>query len=165
MRSSVRTLTFSAMTAALYVLLTYLSMAFGLHQGVIQFRLSELLTVLPIFTSAAIPGLSVGCLLANLLTGAPIWDVLFGTAATLLGAIGTRLLKKYPLLASFAPVISNGLIIPLVLKYAYGIPKFYWVMVLTVAVGEVTACVLLGGLLRRFLSKHPWMISLDRKEK
>ncbi len=158
MRISLRSLTFAAMTASLYVLLTYVSMAFGLHQGVIQFRLSEMLAVLPIFASSAIPGLTVGCLLANLLTGSTVLDILFGTLATLLGGIGTRLLRKYPLWASFAPVLSNALIVPLVLRYAYHSEEMYLFVMCTVGLGEIVMCMGLGTLLRRFLTKHPWML-------
>ena len=73
--------------AAIYVVLTMAINVFNLASGAIQVRISEALCILPYFTSAAIPGLSIGCLLANLLTGAPIWDVIFGTLATLIGTI------------------------------------------------------------------------------
>ncbi len=163
MRISLRSLTFAAMIASLYVLLTCVSMTFGLHQGMIQIRLSEMLSVLPIFASSAIPGLTVGCLLANLLTGASVLDVFFGTLATLLGGIGTRLLRKYPLLASFVPVLSNALIVPLVLRYAYHSEELYLVMLCTVGLGEMVMCMGLGTFLRRFLTKHPWMLPMSEK--
>ena len=83
-----------AIIAALYVVLTYLASAMGLSSGVIQVRFSEALTILPIFTPAAIHGLFVGCLLSNLLTGCALWDVVFGSLATLLGAIFTYLLRR-----------------------------------------------------------------------
>lgn len=85
----------SAVVAALYVVLTYLAAAFGLASNVIQVRFSEALTILPIFTPAAIPGLFVGCIVANALTGAVIFDVIFGSIATLIGAIGAWLIGKY----------------------------------------------------------------------
>ena len=87
-------LTQGAMIAALYVVLTFIANLAGLASGVIQVRLSEALTILPVFTAAAVPGLAVGCVLANLLTGCAIWDVVFGSLATLIGAVGTRLLRK-----------------------------------------------------------------------
>lgn len=87
-------LTQGAMIAALYVVLTFIANLAGLASGVIQVRLSEALTILPVFTAAAVPGLAVGCVLANLLTGCAIWDVVFGSLATLIGAVGTRLLHK-----------------------------------------------------------------------
>ena len=79
-------LTQGAMIAALYVVLTFIANLAGLASGVIQVRLSEALTILPVFTAAAVPGLAIGCVLANLLTGCAIWDVVFGSLATLIGA-------------------------------------------------------------------------------
>ena len=87
-------LTQGAMIAALYVVLTFIANLAGLASGVIQVRLSEALTILPVFTAAAVPGLAVGCVLANLLTGCAVWDVVFGSLAILIGAVGTRLLRK-----------------------------------------------------------------------
>ena len=88
-------ITKAAFIAALYVVLTELSAQFGLSgTNVIQFRISEALTILPFFTSAAIPGLAIGCFLSNLLTGAAAWDVVFGTAATLDGMID-RIEEEY----------------------------------------------------------------------
>ena len=93
--SKVQFIVHAAMIAAIYVVLTYFISAFNLASGAIQVRISEALTILPYFTPAAIPGLFVGCLLANLLTGAAIYDVIFGSLATLLGAVGTYLLRKH----------------------------------------------------------------------
>ncbi len=136
----------SGLIAALYVALTWLANALGLASGDIQLRFSEALTILPCFLPAAVPGLFVGCLLANLLTGAVIWDVIFGSLATLIGAVGTRLLRKNRWLACFPPILSNILIVPWVLKYAYGLPAgIFWIM-LTVGIGEVLSCGLLGQL-------------------
>ena len=73
--------------AALYVVLTVIANALGLASGAIQVRFSEALTILPVFTPAAIPGLTVGCVLANLITGCAPWDVVFGSLATLIGAL------------------------------------------------------------------------------
>ena len=98
-KNNVLFLTQAAMIAALYVVLTFLSNAFGLASGAIQIRISEALTLLPYFTPAAVPGLFVGCLLSNVLTGCALFDVLFGSLATLLGAIGTRILRKSKWLA------------------------------------------------------------------
>ena len=113
--SKVQFIVHAAMIAAIYVVLTYFISAFNLASGAIQVRISESLTILPYFTPAAIPGLFVGCLLANLLTGAAIYDVIFGSLATLLGAVGTYLLRKHKFLCTLAPVVSNIIIIPLVL--------------------------------------------------
>ena len=79
--SKVQFIVHAAMIAAIYVVLTYFISAFNLASGAIQVRISEALTILPYFTPAAIPGLFVGCLLANLLTGAAIYDVIFGARA------------------------------------------------------------------------------------
>ena len=84
-------LTQAAVIAAIYVVLTIFISAFNLASGAIQVRISEALTILPFFTPAAIPGLAIGCLLSNLLTGAAGYDVVFGSLATLLGAVGTYL--------------------------------------------------------------------------
>ena len=153
-------LTQAAMIAALYVVLTFVSNAFGLASGAIQIRISEALTILPYFTSAAIPGLGIGCLLANLLTGAPVYDVIFGSLATLLGAVGTWLLRKHKFLCTLAPVLSNMLIIPLILRYGYGLVMEFagrdWSIpfyMLTVGIGEVICCSVLGGIVREALGK------------
>ena len=145
----------AGMIAALYVVLTYIANLAGLASGAIQVRLSEALTILPVFTAAAVPGLTVGCVLANLLTGCAAWDVVFGSVATLLGAIGTRLLKNKPLLAWIPPVVSNAAIVPVILLKVYGVPDAWWFLVLTVGAGEVISCGLLGLLLYRGMSRVP----------
>lgn len=158
--NTVRSIAYAAMTAALYVIFTYLSAMMGLSSGVIQCRLSEAFCILPYFMgAAAIPGLAVGCLLANLLTGAVIYDVIFGALATLLGALGTYLLRKVPLrrvrlLLPLPTVLSNTAIVPLVLQYAYGVPDAWWFLALTVAIGELIAAELLGTGLSFVLEKY-----------
>ena len=145
-------LTQGAMIAALYVVLTFIANLAGLASGVIQVRLSEALTILPVFTAAAVPGLAVGCVLANLLTGCAIWDVVFGSLATLIGAVGTRLLrKKSPVLAVLPPILSNIIIVPLVLPRVYGVEDAYWYLAMTVGAGEIISCGVLGLLLYRSL--------------
>ena len=148
-------ITKAALIAALYVVLTGVSAMFNLSSGVIQLRLSEALTILPIFTPAAIPGLFFGCALSNFLYGALPLDVLFGSIATLIGAFGTYYIgrvSKY--LAPIPPILANTVIVPLVLKYVYclsgGIPFF----ALTVFIGEVLSCGVLGLLLMRVMPKH-----------
>ncbi|MBR0090864.1 MAG: QueT transporter family protein [Lachnospiraceae bacterium] len=144
---NVRYLTEAAVIAAVYIVLTYLAWGFDLASGAIQCRISEALTVLPYYTSAAVPGLSIGCVLANFLTGAPLPDVIFGSLATLIGACGSYLLRKNRYLVSIPPVIANALIIPLVLRFAYGIPDGIPFLMLTVGAGEVIACMVFGQLL------------------
>ncbi len=153
-QTNTRFLTQSGVIAAVYVLLTMLAAAMGLDSGAVQLRLSEALTILPVFTPAAVPGLFIGCLLSNLLAGGVIWDVIFGSLATLLGAVGTRLLRKNRWLACLPPILANVLIIPFVLTYAYGIPGGIPWFMFTVGMGEVLSCGLLGQLLWSTLDKH-----------
>ena len=144
----------SAIIAALYVVLTYLANALGLASGAIQIRFSESLTILPVFTSAAIPGLFIGCFISNLLSGCVIWDVIFGSIATLIGALCTYLLRKYKKLACIPPILSNTIIIPFVLKYAYGLPAGLGYFILTIGVGEIVSCGILGTALLLYLQKY-----------
>ncbi len=139
--------------AALYVVLTFASAALGLASGAVQVRLSEALTILPIFTTAAIPGLAIGCFLANLLTGCVTLDIILGTLATLIGALGTYFLKRIKPLAFLPPVISNAIIVPFVLTYAYGVEDAYWFLCLTVGIGEIISVCVLGFLLLKALEK------------
>ena len=153
--TNVQKITFGGVIAALYVVLTLVANAFGLASGAIQVRISEALTILPVFTTAAIPGLTVGCVLANIITGCLPWDIVFGSLATLIGAAGTRLLRKKPLLAWIPPVISNMAIIPVVLQKVYGVPDAWWYLVLTVGAGEVISCGVLGLLLYHSAKRFP----------
>ena len=139
-----RRIAFAAIIAALYVVLTAIASAAGLSSGAIQFRISEALCILPAFTPAAVPGLAIGCLLSNLLAGGIALDVAFGTLATLLGAIGTYLLRKNRCLAGVCPIAANMLIVPWVLRVGYGIPTPYWTLALTVGIGEFV-CAGIGG--------------------
>ncbi len=150
----------AALIAAIYVVLTYFISAINLASGVVQVRVSEALTILPYFTSAAVPGLGIGCLLANLLTGAPILDVVFGSLATVLGAVGTYLLRRHKFLCTLPPVIANMVIIPLVLRYGYGLVMEFagrdWSIpsyMLTVGIGEVICCCIMGSILLNALAK------------
>ena len=147
-------LTQAAMIAALYVVLTYIANLFGLASGVIQIRLSEMLCILPVFTPAAIPGLFIGCLLSNILTGYVIWDILFGSLATLAGAIGTYLLRNHKFVFTLPPVAANMIVVPLVLQYAYGVPDAVWYLAVTVGAGEVISVCILGMLLYKVLYRQ-----------
>lgn len=151
------------MVAALYVELTLIASAMGLASGQIQLRLSEALTILPCFFPAAVPGLFVGCLLANLLTGCVLWDVAVGSLATLLGALGTRLLRKNRWLAVLPPIVSNILLVPPVLVWAYGVEESIPLLMLTVGLGEVLSCGVLGELMYSALDKHRAL--WDRKDR
>ncbi|MBP5299323.1 MAG: QueT transporter family protein [Lachnospiraceae bacterium] len=150
----VANLTRAAIIAALYVVLTYIANALGLASGSIQVRFSEALTILPFFTPAAIPGLFVGCLLSNILTGCALPDIIFGSIATLLGALGTYFLrKKSPWLAPVSPIAANTIIVPFVLLYAYGVQPL-WLSFITVGIGEIISCGVLGMLLLFALKKR-----------
>lgn len=148
-------ITHAAIIAALYVVLTYLASVLGLSNGAIQIRFSEALTILPFFTPAAIPGLFIGCIIANILAGAVVWDVVFGSLATLIGAVFTYLLrKKTKWLAPLPPIIANTIIVPYVLVYAYGVPDGLPFLMLTVGIGEVISCGILGMVLLKCLERY-----------
>lgn len=147
-------LTQAAMIAALYVVLTFIANAFGLASGAIQVRLAEALTVLPFFTPAAIPGLYVGCLLANLLTGGCLLDILVGSLATLIGALGARALRKWKWLVPLPNIVANTLIVPFVLIVGYGLADAWWYLMLTVGIGEIISGGILGMILLSVLKKH-----------
>lgn len=150
---STRALTQGAIVAALYVALTFVSAFFGLSSQVVQLRLSEVLCVLPIFMPAAIPGLFVGCLLANALTGCVVLDIVFGSVATLIGAVGTYLLRKHPRLALLPPILANTIIVPFVLRYGYGAPDAIWFMMATVGLGEILSVGVLGTIFYQAIHK------------
>lgn len=157
-QKSLRTqrLTQGAMIAAIYAALTWgqaiLPPTASLTFGPVQFRVAEALTILPVFTPAAVPGLSLGCLLANLMSGYGVPDMVFGTLATLLAAIATRALrnirvKKIPLPSALPPVLCNavivGLMITLVSPGGFLWPVF-WANALSIGLGELAVCCLLG---------------------
>ncbi len=153
-KSSAAYVSQGALIAALYIILTEISAIFGLSGGVIQLRLSEALCVLPIYFPAAIPGLFIGCIISNLLTGCVIWDIIFGSLATLIGALFTRILRKRKYLATIPPVIANTLIIPPVLKFVYCFNDAIWFIYVTVFIGEILSCTLLGSAIIAFISKR-----------
>ena len=142
-----------AIIAALYIVLTFLANALGLANYAIQVRFSESLCILPYFTKAAIPGLFIGCLLSNIMTGCALPDIIFGSVATLIGGIVTYLLRKYKWAAPIGPITANALIIPFVLLYAYGIQPL-WFSFVTVTVGEIISCGILGMLLLKSLERY-----------
>ena len=133
-KGNTRGMVYASAIAAIYVVLTLVSAAAGLSGGVIQ--------------------LFIGCAIANLVTGALPWDVAIGSLATLIGAYLTYRFRSRPKLAPVFPILSNGLIVPFVLKYVYAFPGSYWYFFLTVTVGEAVCCGLLGYLLYRALSKR-----------
>lgn len=154
MKHNLKLLTRAAVVAALYIVLTLVANMMGLANGAIQVRLSEALTLLPVLFAESVWGLFVGCLISNIITGCVIWDIIFGSLATLIGAFVTLRLKKHRFFASLAPVVSNAVIVPFVLKYAYGVGDAWWLMAVTVAIGEIITCVFLAPLVVKALEKH-----------
>ena len=152
-QTHIRFLTVSAVIAALYIGLTYLSFLFGLDKGVVQVRFSEALCVLAAFTPAAVPGVALGCFLSGLLTSAHPLDMLVGSLASLLGVTGCyllRFLSRRRLAFCLVPlpnILANAAIIPWVLSTAYGAPEGYIFLFLTVGAGEVISAGVLGSLL------------------
>lgn len=148
-------------TAGLYVLLTLVSFAFGLASGAVQLRLSEALCILPAFTPAAIPGLFAGCILANIITGCALPDIVFGSLATLLGAIGTGALRKYvlkdarnfsgTLLSLLPPILLNTLTVTALQVFVYGIKAGWILIALSVFAGEFVSCGVFGWVLKRYI--------------
>lgn len=150
-------ITRTAVIAAAYTALTC-AFAFA-ASGVIQVRVSEALCILPYFTPYAIPGVTLGCLLSNVITGAMtggivIFDVLFGTAATLIGALGAYLVRKWKWLVPIPTIVSNVLIVPQVLKLVYKVEEAVPFLMLTVGIGEFISVGILGMILLFALEKH-----------
>lgn len=147
---------YAAMIAAIYTVLT---MVFApISFGPIQFRISEILCILPLFTPAAIPGLFIGCLLSNFLCGAAMLDVIFGSLATLIGAVGSYLLRKNKWAVCIPPIVANTIIIPWVLRFAYGSEDMIWYAMITVGIGEILAIGVLGNLFMGILEKYKNMV-------
>ena len=146
-------LTQAAMIAAIYVVLTFVFAPISF--GEVQIRISEMLTVLPVFTPAAIPGLFVGCLIGNITGGGLLPDVIFGSLATLIGAVGTYYLSNSNrLFAVLPPIVANICIVPFVLRYAYGVVLPIPFLMLTVGIGEVVSCGILGNCLICVLRRY-----------
>lgn len=142
----------AAVIAAIYASLTLLLMPFS--YGLMQVRVSEALTILPFFTPAAIPGLFVGCLISNMLGPNGVIDVIFGSGATLIAAVGSYLLRSRPILVPLPPVLANGIIIGIMLYSVYGVPVPLIASILWVSAGELIACYGLGYPLLRYLKKY-----------
>jgi len=145
----IRFITEASIIAAIYVILTYL-FAF-MSYGPVQIRVAEALTVLPAFTPAAIPGLFVGCIVANILGGGGIYDIIFGSLTTLLAAYWSGKMPK-DFLVPFPPVVLNGLIVGAVLHYLYDMPLFLTIG--SVTLGQFVACYILGYPLIIYLRKY-----------
>ena len=151
---SAKSMCLSAVIAALYAALTLGFQA--ISYGPVQFRVSEALTLLPVLFPEAVPGLAVGCLISNLFNpmGATVYDVVFGTLATLLAAVLTQRIRGSIWLRALPPVLCNAVIIGLVITYGYGV-DLLWMNMLTVGIGQAVVCYVLGIPLVRILEKQP----------
>jgi len=135
-------ITQAAMIASLYTVLVIIFKPISFSD--IQVRIAEALTILPFFTPAAIPGVAIGCLVSGIVTGANIFDIVFGSLATLIAAVLSYQLRRHKFLVPVPPILVNAIVIPWVLRYAYEVPLPIPVMMLTVGIGEVLACGVLG---------------------
>ena len=149
-RFTVKFITAGGVIAALYIALTALFAPISF--GAIQFRVSEALTLLPILTPAAVPGLFIGCLLSNLVLGSPWQDVIIGSLASLLAAFLTRTFRRSHWLAALMPVLMNGLLVGGMLSVVLALP--FWATASTVALGEAAVVYMLGIPLIQLMQKR-----------
>ena len=146
-------ITQGALIAALYVVLTLVFAPISF--GPVQVRIAEALCILPMFTPAAIPGLFIGCLIANFIGGGIMLDVIFGSLATLIGAVLGYMLRKNRWLVPLPAVMANTLIVPFVLRYGYGVVDVAIpVLMLQILIGEVIGRYVLGELLGTAIQKQ-----------
>ena len=153
-KKHVRFLCEAALIAAIYVILTYFCAAVGMSSGAIQLRFSEALCIFGLFTPAALPGVALGCFMANLLTGCALWDIVFGSLASLIGMVGVIALKKFPYLAPVPYALANMIIVPFVVKLVYGAPEALPLIFLTVGIGEIISVFGFGIPIYLVLKKH-----------
>lgn len=154
--NSVYFLTMAAVIAAIYVVLTVVFAPISF--GPVQARISEALCILPYFTPAAIPGLFIGCLLSNLLCGSVPMDIIFGSLATLIGAVCSYALRDKKWLVCIPPIAANTIIVPWVLRYAYGEAQLIPFLMVSVGIGEILAVGILGNLLLAALERYKRII-------
>lgn len=159
MRNKTLFITQAALIAAVYVALVYVFKPISFSY--VQVRIAEALTVLPYFTPAAIPGVTIGCLLGNFYTGADVLDIVFGSLATLIGAVGSYVLRKHKFLVPVPPILANSIMIPWVLRFAYGLTLPVPFMMLTVGIGEIISCGVLGFILLFVLNKYRGAIFIN----
>lgn len=149
MNQKVKSLVKAGIIASLYVVLV---VVFSYSSfGPIQFRIAEMLTILPFFTPAAIPGLFIGCLLANVLGGAVFLDVIFGSLATLVAAYMSYRLRKKEWLVPIPPVLINAVVVGIILKYVYAEAASVWVLMGSVFMGQMVSAYGLGMILMKAL--------------
>jgi len=149
MKLNIRFIAKASIIAAMYAVLTIILAPISFSE--MQIRVSEALTILPFFTPAAIPGLFVGCLIANIVGGNGPWDWTLGSLATLIAAYLTyKMPNKY--LAPLPPVIVNAVIVGTMLGFLYKLP--YWSTICLVGIGELIACYIIGYPLLLLLEKY-----------
>lgn len=151
MKKSTKFMTQAAMIAALYVVLVVVFAPISF--GALQVRIAEMLSVLPFFTPAAVPGLFIGCLIGNILGGADILDIIFGSLTTLVAAALAYRLRANRYLVPVPAVVLNALVVPFILRYAYHMTDAFYFMVLTVGAGQVISAQILGTVLLFTLEK------------
>ncbi len=155
LKKKTRSIAFSGITAAVYVVLTVVSSFFGLSGGIVQLRLSEALTVLPMLFPETVPGLFIGCLISNAVTGCNIVDIITGSLVTLAAAVLTVYLgKKNKYLGILSPVVLNTAVIPFVLRFSYRLDGGLCFFFFTVFCGEFVSCGILGLVLYKMLLKY-----------
>lgn len=159
MNNKTQKIVYAALIAAVYATLT-IALSFSSF-GLVQYRVAEALTVLPFFSAAAIPGLFIGCIISNIISPIGIPDLVFGSLATLIGAILTYLIGKSNLkfkkfLAPIPPIIVNGIVIGTLIKLLYVKDIPLWIAMLQVGFGELVCCYGLGLPLILVIEKNPY---------
>jgi uncharacterized membrane protein len=142
----------AALIAAIYATLTIL--LGSISYGPVQFRIAEALTILPALTPAGIPGLFVGCLVANILGPYGLIDMVLGGGATLIAAILSYQLRKKPLLVPLPPVLVNAVVIGMMLYYVYAVPMSLLACMATVGLGQLVTCYGIGYPLLKILGRY-----------
>ena len=154
-------ITQAAVIAAIY---TVLVLIFKFSSfGPVQFRIAEALTILPYFTPAAIPGVTLGCFFSAVFTGAHVLDMVFGSLATLVAAVLSYQLRRFKFLVPIPPIVVNALVIPFVLKAAYGETELIPIMMVSIGIGQLVAAGVLGMVLMFALDKVKHVIFRNNK--
>ncbi|WP_066499429.1 QueT transporter family protein [Abyssisolibacter fermentans] len=156
MKEKVKFLVISAMIAAMYTSLTLILQP--ISYGFMQIRVSEVLTVMPFFTLAAIPGLTIGCLISNIVGGNGILDIIFGTLATFIAALLSSKMKKI-YLVPLPPVLINAVIIGIMISYLLNINV--GLTMVWIGLGQLIACYGLGYPFMKMLTKYKFINKLD----
>ena len=154
-------LTEAAIIAAIYTVLVFIFQWSSF--GPVQFRIAEALTILPYFTPAAIPGVTIGCFLSAVFAGADVLDMVFGSLATLVAALLSYSLRRYKYLVPIPPIVVNALVIPWVLKAAYGEAQPIPLMMLSIGISQLLAAGVLGMILLLALERIRYIIFKNNK--